>query len=242
MDEIVDVNTLFGPMPFASADMTVDALLALMQKHGVGQACTLSTLGVLLDATGGNGATRAATAEHAALLPAATFNPTTFFGDPTPLQNLRADGFRMVRFFPCEQNWPMAFAPFASLLEALQTARIPVMIGVNRIGEITALQNILGSYPAPVILSGVDYTLLAEAISALRRFDRWHLETSQLLAPGCIAQAAATVGTERLLFGTGAPAYPIAAALQTLHYAGLSDAQRGHILADNARRILSPAL
>ena len=60
MDAIVDINTLFGPMPFASTDMTVDALLALMHKHNVGQACVLSTLGVLLDATGGNGATRAA--------------------------------------------------------------------------------------------------------------------------------------------------------------------------------------
>ncbi len=240
MDEIVDINTLFGPMPFASTDMTVDILLALMQKHSVGQACVLSTLGVLLDAMGGNGATRAAAAEHAALLPVATFNPTTFFGDPAPLQNLRADGFCMVRFFPCEQNWPIAFAPFSSLLEALAPTRMPVMVGVNRIGEITALQELLGRYPAPVVLSGVDYTLLAEAVAALQRFDHWHIETSHLLAPGCISQAVATVGAERLLFGTGAPAYPIAAALHTLHYAGLSDSERLQILGANAHRVLSP--
>ena len=239
MDEIVDVNTLFGPMPFASADMTVDALLALMQKHAVGQAWTLSTLGVLLDATGGNGATRATAAEHAELRPVATFNPTTFFGDAAPLQRLRADGFGMVRFFPCEQNWPVTFAPFPALLEALQPTALPVMIGVSRLGEITALQSILGGYPGPVLLSGVDYTLLAEAISALRRFDHWHLETSQLLAPGCIAQAATATGPERLLFGTGAPAYPIAAALQTLRYAGLSDAHCAQILSGNARRVLA---
>ena len=239
MDEIVDINTLFGPMPFASTDMTVDTLLALMEKHGVRRTCTLSTLGVLLDATGGNGATGAACAEHAALMPVATFNPTTFFGDPAPLQNLRADGFCMVRFFPCEQGWPIAFAPFRSLLEALQAARMPVMVGVNSIGEITALAELLGSYPAPVVLCGADYTLLAEAVAALRRFEHWHLETSQLLAPGCISQVVATVGADRLLFGTGAPAYPIAAALHTLHYAGLSESERRRILADNARRILS---
>ena len=241
MDEIVDINTLFGPMPFASADLTVDALLALMQKHGVGKACVLSTLGVLLDATGGNGATRAAVAEHATLLPVATFNPTAFFGDPTSLQNLRADGFCMVRFFPHEQNWPVAFAPFSSLLEALKPTRMPVMIGVRSIGEITALSETVGSYSGPVVLSGVDYSLLAEAIAALKRFDHWHLEISHLLAPGCIAQVAATVGAGRLLFGTGAPAYPIAAALHTLHYSGLSEAERHQILAANARRILSLA-
>jgi hypothetical protein len=182
MDEIVDINTLFGPMPFASADLTVDALLALMQKHGVGKACVLSTLGVLLDATGGNGATRAAVAEHSTLLPVATFNPIAFFGDSAPLQNLRADGFCMVRFFPHEQNWPVAFAPFSSLLEALKPTRMPVMIGVRSVGEITALQEILGSYSAPVVLSGVDYALLAEAIAALKRFEHWHLEISHLRA------------------------------------------------------------
>lgn len=241
MDEIVDINTLFGPMPFASTDLTVDALLALMQKHQVGRACTLSTLGMLLDATGGNGATRAATAEHTALLPVATFNPTTFFGDPTLLQNLRGEGFCMVRFFPCEQGWPLAFAPFSALLTALQPTRLPVMIDVKRPGEITTLQGTLGDYPAPVVLSGVDYTLLAEAIAALRRFPHWHLETSHLLAAGCVAQVAATVGAERVLFGTGAPAYPIAAGLQMLHYAGLSDPQRRLVLGENARRILSSA-
>lgn len=239
MDEIVDINTLFGPMPYASTDMTVDTLLTLMQTHSVGQACTLSTLGVLLDATGGNGATRAACAEHSALLPVATFNPTTFFGDPAPLQNLRADGFRMVRFFPCEQGWPIAFAPFPSLLEALQAAQMPVMVGVNSIGEITALTDILARYPAPVVLSGVDYTLLAEAVAALRCFEHWHLETSHLLAPGCISQVVTTVGADRLLFGTGSPAAPIAAALHTLQYAGLSELERRLILTDNARRILS---
>ncbi len=241
MDEIVDINTLFGPMPFASADMTVDALLTLMQKHNVGHACVLSTLGVLLDATGGNGATRAAAAEHPALLPVATFNPTTFFGDSTPLQTLRADGFRLVRFFPREQNWPIAFAPFGSLLSALKPTGMPVMVGVHAMGEITALQEFLGDYPAPVVLSGVDYKLLAEAIAALRRFEHWHLDTSQLLAPGCIAQVVATVGVERLLFGTGAPAYPIATALHTLRYAGLSEAENRQILAANARRVLSLA-
>jgi hypothetical protein len=241
MDEIVDINTLFGPMPFASADMTVDALLTLMQKHNVGLACVLSTLGVLLDATGGNGATRASAAEHAALLPVATFNPATFFGDPTPLQNLRADGFCMVRFFPREQAWPVAFAPFSSLLEALAPTGMPVMVGVSRIGEITALQEFLGRYPAPVIFSGVDSMLLAEAIAGLQRFDHWHLETSQLLGPGCLSKVVATVGAERLLFGTGAPAYPIAAALHTLRYAGLSDSEQSQILAANARRVLSLA-
>src|SRR5438132_139562 len=50
MDDIVDINTLFGPQPAASTDLTVVSLLELMGKHRIRTACTLSTLGFLLDA------------------------------------------------------------------------------------------------------------------------------------------------------------------------------------------------
>ncbi len=80
MDEIIDVNTLFGPLPVASTDLSVDALITLMKRHRVESACTLSTLGLLLDPTVGNSATRAACGEHAELIPTATLNPTSYFG------------------------------------------------------------------------------------------------------------------------------------------------------------------
>src|SRR5438105_5908305 len=106
MDEIVDVNTLFGPLPVASADLSVDALTSLMQPHHIGTAFTLSTLGLLLDPTVGNAATRAACSEHSELLPVATLNPTMYFGDTASVLRLASDGFRLVRFFPAAQGWP----------------------------------------------------------------------------------------------------------------------------------------
>src|SRR5258708_27397112 len=103
MDDIIDINTLFGPLPVASSDLSVDTLLQLMQKHKVGTACILSTLGLLLDPTVGNAATRAACGEHPELLPIATLNPTMYFGDSEPILRLKADKFCMVRFFPGDQ-------------------------------------------------------------------------------------------------------------------------------------------
>ena len=91
MDDIIDINTLFGPLPVASSDLSVDTLLQLMQKHKVGTACILSTLGLLLDPTVGNAATRAACGEHPELLPIATLNPTMYFGDSEPILRLKAD-------------------------------------------------------------------------------------------------------------------------------------------------------
>ncbi len=238
MDDIVDINTLFGPLPASSSDLPVDALLALMQKHRVGAACALSTLGLLLDPAVGNSATRAACEEHPELLPVATLNPTLYFGDAAAVTRLKTDGFRLVRFFPTVQGWPLDFAPFHALLQALGTTGLPVMLDVEAAGEITTLTRVLDAYPGPVILSGVTLMLLAEVIVALRAHSNWHIEISSLLAPGCLRLVADTLGVERLLFGTGAPAHPIASVLHTLQHAGLDDAARRQILAANARRIL----
>jgi predicted TIM-barrel fold metal-dependent hydrolase len=239
MEEIVDVNTLFGPLPVASTDLAVDALLALMQKHQVKAACTLSTLGLLLDPAIGNAATRAACVEHAELLPVATLNPTMYFGDAAALLRLPTEGFRLLRFFPAQQGWPIAFAPFRSLLRSLDETRLPLMIDTDAPGALTALFDPLDTYPAPVILSRVNVDTLAEAVAALRHHDNWYVEISRLLAPGAIQLLAETVGASRLLFGTGAPIRPIASTLQTLQHAGLSDADRRQILSANVRRILN---
>ena len=238
MDEILDINTLFGPLPIASADLNVDALLALMQKHSVKTACTLSTLGILLDPTVGNAATKAACGEHPELLPVATLNPKQFFGDAASVQQLKADGFRMVRFVPFMQEWPINFAPFRTIVRHLQPTGLPVMVSVDRPGEITALLGVLDGYTAPVILSKVDGSMLSEAVAALRERENWHTEISYLLGPGHIKAVADAVGAGRILFGTRAPSMPIASALNAVNQAGLPDDARRQILAANARRIL----
>jgi predicted TIM-barrel fold metal-dependent hydrolase len=241
MDVIVDINTLFGPLPAASADLAVDHLLDLMQRHQIGAACSLSTLGIVLDPALGNAATRAACAEQPQLLPVATMNPNMFFGDTSPLESLVNEGFRLIRFFPAEQNWKVDFAPFHWLLQSIQDTGLPVMVNIAAIGEISDLMHVLGSHDGAVILSRVDGHTLPEAVAALRTFPDWLLETSRLLAPGCLRLAVDTVGPERLLFGTGAPARPVASALHTLHYSGLDQEAIAMILGSNARRVLNLA-
>jgi predicted TIM-barrel fold metal-dependent hydrolase len=238
MDDILDINTLFGPLPIASADLNVDALLTLMRQHNVGTACTLSTLGVLLDPAIGNAATRAACSEHPELLPVATLNPKLYLGDAAAVQQLKADGFRIVRFSPYLQGWPIEYAPFRAIVRALEPTGLPIMVTVNELGEISDLLDFLEGYPAPVILSKVDDNLLSEAIAALLLRANWHIETSYLLGAGNIKTVTDTVGVERVLFGTRAPTMPIASALHALNVAGLPDEARRQILAANAKRIL----
>jgi uncharacterized protein len=236
--DIVDVNTLFGPLPIASTDLSVDTLLGLIQKHQVGAACTLSTLGLMLDPAVGNAATLAACKEHPELLPVATLHPAMYFGDEGPITRLKTEGFRFVRFFPATQGWPVDFAPFAALVQSLRNTGLPLMVEAERPGDATALQRILGDYPSAVILVGADMTTLAEVVAGMRRYANWHIEISRLLGPGCLKAVADAVGADRLLFGTSAAYRPIAGALQVVRYSGLNEAQIQQTLGGNARRLL----
>jgi predicted TIM-barrel fold metal-dependent hydrolase len=239
MDDVFDINTLFGPLPAASADLSVDALIDLMATHQIQSACTLSTLGVLLDSTLGNAATRAACSEQPQLLPVATLNPTMFVGDTSAANRLADEGFRLVRFFPAEQNWHVDFAPFHWLLDSIQHSGLPVMINVAGLGEITDLTRALAGFSGVIILSRVDRDTVAEAVAALRSCPNWYVETSRLLAPGCLRLAVEAAGPDRFLFGTGAPAAPIASGLHTVRYSGLDDEVIEMVLGANARRILN---
>lgn len=238
MDGIIDVNTLFGPMPSAASDLSVDELGALMQKHSIRACCTLSTVGILLDHNAGNAATRAACEENPSLLPVATFNPQTFFGPEETVERLRQDGFKMARFFPGLQGWKVDYAPFMALANILETRPMPLMVDITLPGMATRLVRAVGHLPGPLILAGIGEQTLAEAIALMRMNAHVYVETSELLATGAIAHVVESVGAERVLFGSGAPTRPVASGLAVLQHAGLTDSQRSHILVDNAHRLL----
>ena len=115
---------------------------------------------------------------------------------------------------------------------------LPVMINIDSVGDITDLTRAFHGTTGAVVLAGVDRETLAEAVAALRVFPNWYLETSQLLAPGCLRLAVDCVGADRVLFGTGAPARPIASGLHTVRFAGLQQSTVAQILGANSRRLL----
>ena len=81
----------------------------------------------------------------------------------------------------------------------------------------------------------LDHRTLAEAVALMRAYDSIHLETSTLLATGALKQVIDWVGAERVLYGSGAPARPMAAAFGAVRYADLSDEHRALVLGGNAK-------
>jgi len=238
MAEPLDINTLFGPLPASSTDLPVDELGVLMQKHGVGACCTMSTVGMLLDHTSGNAATLAACRETSSLIPVGTVNPLCYFGGEGPAQQFVDDGFRLIRFFPAQQGWPLRFAPFRTLLRTLTDRHLPVMVNVSCPGDATELADLTQGLSCRMILAGVDDRQVAEAIAVLRAHAGFYAETSGLAAAGAVKLLVAGVGPERVLFGSAAPAQPMGSALAAVRRSGVSEADHAAILGDNARALL----
>jgi hypothetical protein len=236
--DITDVNTLFGAYPAQRPDSSPEALVATMQSQEIAWCLTLSTWGLFHHASEGNAETLRACRAHQHLIPVATLNPTMYWDEPGVIEAITAEPFEMFRFFPHRQGWPLDFAPFADILERLAgLPRMPIMVSVPDPGDATALARMTQRYPHPVILEGVSLTTLAEAVSVLRRNERFYVETHALNAPGSLALLRDRVGIERVLFGSDAPGLSLGAALRSIQSADLSEDERAAVLSYNAQRI-----
>jgi predicted TIM-barrel fold metal-dependent hydrolase len=238
MEHSLDINTQFGPLPAASVDLSVDDLQALMRKHDIKACCALSTIGMLLDHNTGNAATLAACREVPSLIPAATVNPLAYFGGEGPAMQFVEEGFKLVRFFPKWQGWPCAFAPFRTLMGTLAARNMPVMVHMGGPGSATQLLDGLAGLECRIVLADVDDRQISEAVAVMRTHPGVMVETSGLAAAGAVKLLVAAVGAERVLFGSGAPARPLAAALAAVRHAGLSDTDMERIMGLNARALL----
>jgi len=236
--EITDVNTLFGAYPSHHADSDPDTLTGTMTAQGVDYALALSTYGLFFRDTDGNAETLRACRAHDRLIPVATLNPAAFWGQPGLVESVAGDGFEMFRFFPRQQGWPLDFAPFATIVGTLAARpRVPLMVEVGPPGDITTLSRLLADYPHPVILDGVGPDTLTEAVVALNAHPRFYIETHALQSPDALPFLRDTIGTGRVLFGSGAPGLSLAAALALVRRSTLTEGEQAAVLGGSAQQI-----
>ncbi|HEX5324539.1 MAG TPA: amidohydrolase family protein [Capsulimonadaceae bacterium] len=238
--DIIDINTFFGAFPSQHAGSTPESLVAQLDKFGVRQAFTLSTLGMFYNDEAGNAHTQeVAAASDRRLLPVATINPGTHLSDMKEVVEQVAGGpFAFCRFFPPLQDWPIDYAPFAQALKRLAELKKPVMVSIGKAGDITALSRILPDSTNPVILTRVHAQTLAEAVAVMREHPGVCLETHSMLIPDGLARIKDLVGADRLVFGSGGAAHSLGAALMYVQKSSLSDQEKAAVLGGNALRLL----
>jgi len=232
---------MFGIHPTHRLDMSVERLMREMDRCRIAGALTLSTVGIFHDHTRGNSITLEAAKANKRLVPVATVNPTIYFGSPADMQAIRAQGFRILKFYPAEQGWAVDSAAFGEVLVEAAALKIPVMVNASRSGEPTAVGVLAVEYPAPVILCSVSLDVLSEALAVMAKLPNVMLETHELHVPDALELIVDRVGADRVVFGSGAPRCSIASSLNYILSSTLSDDDKGRILGGNISRILEAA-
>jgi predicted TIM-barrel fold metal-dependent hydrolase len=239
-----DACTLFGPWPGHAGGLQFESLVATLSQNSIAQALVCSSSSVLYDARAGNDLALQAH-EHSPnlLLPVAVLDPRAFPASLDELDERVAQGFRAVRFFPGEQNWPLRLAPFEDLLARCGELKLPVAVSVANHGDVSALGEVAGGLPVPVIVANISGEMLGEAIAVARRHANFHFETARLTAPRALEAFVAAVpnGEERLVFASYTPLRYISAALGPVLTSALSNEGKARVLGDNLRRLLGPA-
>ena len=238
---ILDGCTLFGPWPQHSADLSVETLVATMAQNNIVRSFATSTTGIFYDYRQGNIATLAAARAHPQLFPVASLDPRAFPESLGEAEARAGEGFRLFRFFPERQGWPLHYAPFRELLKKCDELAVTVAVTTARHGEITELADAVGFTQAPLLLAGVSPSNLGEAIAAMRADAKFYLETTALLAPGALEKVCDEVpnGVERLVFASYSPLRYLSAALHPIIYSPLSEDEKALILGGNLKRLLT---
>src|SRR5687768_9272749 len=137
---IFDACTLFGPWPQHSADLAVESLLQVMSQNGIARSLVTATTGIFHDYQQGNTETLIAARRYAQqLYPVATLDPRAYPECLQEAETRAAEGFRLFRFFPDRQGWPLRFAPFREALQKCDSLGVPVIVTVARPGDCTEL-------------------------------------------------------------------------------------------------------
>lgn len=240
--QIFDACTLFGPWPQHAADLSLETLLGVMSQNSVTRSLATSTRGIFYDYREGNAATlEAARAHTQQLFPVATLDPRAYPGCLDEAVKRAGEGFRLFRFFPEWQEWPLHFAPFGELLQKCDELGVPVAVTVSRAGDCTRLAETVAFTQSPLLLAGVRSQHLGEVLAVMRAEPKFYIETTHLLAPGALETVRDAVpnGASRLVFASYSPLRYLSAALGPVLTSELSEDDKAAVLGGNLRKLLT---
>jgi predicted TIM-barrel fold metal-dependent hydrolase len=173
------------------------------------------------------------------LFPVRTLLPPQTGELPAPdalLAELRRDGVRAVRAFPCEHRYRLDGLTFGPHLEMLAAHRIPLLVKADCL----AIADLLRDCPelTVIAMSQGPHSLERFLRPILDRYTNLHLDTSGLLVEGLIEDFVARYGAERLVFGSGFPDNAAGGAQLHLLGAEIAEADRAAIAGGNLQRLL----
>ena len=234
---IVDMGTVFGVRPASDLDLSSETLLRMMARNQVDEALVSSLKAVQYSFSAGNDETVALCLAHHNLYPVAVVDPRQSPDCLAEVERCMALGCVAFRFFRDYQGWAIANQAFKQLLQAVARAKKPAIVHAPASGDATALLDIAGGWDTPVILAGITYSVLSEALAVMADAPNFHIEAHRVALPGQVEVMVEQVGAERIMFGSWAPLFSQRPSMDMVLDAEISPEARALILGDNARRV-----
>jgi predicted TIM-barrel fold metal-dependent hydrolase len=245
---IIDTNTHLGHWPFRKlAHADAASFLQLLDSFGVAQAWVGAFEGIFYrDCAQANRDLLAEIAGHEdRLVPWAAINPN-FPGWHDDLAEAAEAGFAGVRLYPNYHNYALLSDCAFELLAELEDQGLPVAIYQKVVDERLhhwhckvaptemTLAPLVKRFPKlTIIYCGGTLPAAADLPAGV------YMEVSRLEGIGGVADLARAITPERVLFGSHAPYFYLAAALLKLAEADLTEPDREAILHGNAQRLLA---
>ncbi len=252
---IIDCNAHLGYWPFRDVkNSQPDEFVALMDGCGVTQACVAPFQGILYNDV------RPANdwlAEHIQpygdrLIPNATINPNFPLWEKD-LEEAVAMGFSGVRLYPDYHSYELGDGCLSDLMAAVDAAGLSVGIHARMYdmrlhhprcivpaAEVGDAGKLAARFPGvPIILCNLKTAEINGVTEDVKALSNLYVEISNLEGPGGVAKLAATVGAEKVLFGTHAPYQYMDSSLLKMQEAELSEDDAAAIFYGNMVKILA---
>jgi len=234
---IVDIHASVGVQPEDDRAHDVSTLLAEMDRAGVDEALCTHFAAIRYDSALGNAKLWEICRHEPRLHPVAVVNPAAHSGVPEEVRHWADMGACGFRFIPTRQGWAVDSETFARAWSAVAETGLPGLLEVGGSGEATRLARITSPSGSAVVLANITYSTLGEAIAVMQRYGHVYLEACRLVTPGVVEYLVQTLGSGRLLFGSGATQWDIIPTLAMIQEADIAADDRQALLGNNARRL-----
>ncbi len=237
---LIDINVSFGGRESIQR-FEPETALTQLRRTPISLAFVHCHQGTT-DQFAANDQTFALCRDHAHLRPTAVIHPRDTFAWRAEVDRCLTAGVRLVRLYPEQGDWPLRSVFLRQIVERLKGTGAALLIEATTPGLPSAIAEETAEAGLPVIFTEARYFPLSELLPLLERYPHLYLETSRLTSPDGIELSVATVGADRLLFGSGTARYPAWVAWQTLERAAITPEEREAISWRNAARLLDVTL
>ena len=238
---LIDVDTHLGALPDSPVPYTDPAGLADSQGRLRITGSVLTAVSALLhDPTVGNTETVHLTTQVPGAVPAMMITPPVP-GEPSVLQHPGWADAALATAAPELHGWSLHDPAMAPVYRSLADQGRPLRVNLAQAGW-AAIEQFAQVWPQiPLLVTEVGYRALRRLVGVLGRQTSVHLVTSDFSTHVGIEWIADNFGSQRVLFGTGAPWRDPGSAVAQLRWSSLSHDDLVAIGRDNAVRLM-PAL